>query len=295
MESFNFFLYRCKHLTGVGNRNLLKLMAYYQSGGWVQTNVTEVGQQLMFNHRQQEALNNSWSHFEERLPQHFRRYQQQNMVTFLDPAYPAYLKEIYNPPAVLFYQGNLNLLSQPSLAVVGSRAASNYGLSVTGKLVPDLVKAGLTIVSGLARGIDTSAHQQAIRHRGQTIGVLGTGLDHVYPAENQRLQTFMREHHLLVSEFLPGTGPKPYHFPARNRIIAGLSLGTLIIEAKVRSGSLITAQLALESGREVFAVPGNILEPYSTGALDLIQSGAKCVKNSQDILTELVNFPRIKS
>lgn len=207
-------------------------------------------------------------------------------MTILSEAYPLYLKEIYNPPAALFYHGNLAWLKRPALAMVGSRAATVYGRKIVSNLIPELV-GKYVMVSGLAKGIDTSVHQHTIRHQGKTIGVIGTGLDVVYPQENLRLQQYMGERQLLVSEYPPGTAPLPYHFPARNRIIAGLSQGTVIIEAKQKSGSLITAQLALESGREVFAVPGSVIDERSIGCLELIQQGAKCVINSRDILEEL--------
>ncbi|MER2174831.1 MAG: DNA-processing protein DprA [Carnobacterium sp.] len=208
-------------------------------------------------------------------------------ISILDQTYPEYLKHIYNPPALLFYQGDLSLLNQQLLAIVGSRLTSSYGEKALALLLPELISHEITTVSGLAKGIDKKVHQKTIELGGRTIGIIGTGLDHYYPFENESLQKEIARNHLLISEYPLGTKPLKHHFPMRNRIIAGLSLGTLVIEAKYRSGSLITANLALQEGREVFAVPGNITNPYSEGTNDLILHGAKCVLMPQHILEEL--------
>lgn len=208
-------------------------------------------------------------------------------ISILDQTYPEYLKHIYNPPALLFYQGDLSLLNQQLLAIVGSRLISSYGEKALTLLLPELIKHEITTVSGLAKGIDKKVHQKTIELGGRTIGIVGTGLDHYYPFENESLQREIARNHLLISEYPLGTKPLKHHFPMRNRIIAGLSLGTLVIEAKYRSGSLITANLALQEGREVFAVPGDITNPYSEGTNDLILHGAKCVISPQHILEEL--------
>lgn len=208
-------------------------------------------------------------------------------ISILDKTYPEYLKHIYNPPALLFYQGDLSLLNHQLLAIVGSRMTSPYGEKALTLLLPELISHEITTVSGLAKGIDRAVHQKTIELGGRTIGILGTGLDHYYPFENEALQIEIARNHLLISEYPIGTKPLKHHFPMRNRIIAGLSLGTLVIEAKYRSGSLITANLALQEGREVFAVPGNITNPYSEGTNDLILHGAKCVLTPQHILEEL--------
>lgn len=208
-------------------------------------------------------------------------------ISILDQTYPEYLKHIYNPPALLFYQGDLSLLNQQLLAIVGSRLISSYGEKALTLLLPELIKHEITTVSGLAKGIDKKVHQKTIELGGRTIGIVGTGLDHYYPFENKSLQREIARDHLLISEYPLGTKPLKHHFPMRNRIIAGLSLGTLVIEAKYRSGSLITANLALQEGREVFAVPGDITNPYSEGTNDLILHGAKCVISPQHILEEL--------
>lgn len=205
--------------------------------------------------------------------------------SILDKIYPLVLKEIYNPPTLLFYQGNLELLKFPKLAVVGTRNASKTGTHSIQKLINELDNR-FVIVSGLARGIDTSAHIASLKNGGKTIAVIGTGLNHFYPKENRKLQSYIAKNHLLLSEYGPDEPPLKYHFPERNRIIAGLSRGVLVAEAKMRSGSLITCERALEEGRDIFAVPGSIIDGKSDGCHHLIQEGAKCVISGFDILSE---------
>lgn len=286
MDELDFFIYRMKHVRGIGNKGLLKVVAFALEGDWQSVTASEwlTIAQVKTNY-QQEFLK-SFDRSRSEISNLWQTYQRGGFLTIISENYPLYLKEIYNPPVGLFYRGNLDLLKKPALAMVGSRVATGYGKQIVSNLIPELV-AKYVIVSGLAKGIDTSVHQQTIRHQGQTIGVVGTGLDVVYPQENFRLQKYMAERHLLLSEYPQGTAPLAYHFPARNRIIAGLAQGTIIIEAKQKSGSLITAQLALESGREVFAVPGSVIDGHSIGCLELIQQGAKCVINGRDILEEL--------
>lgn len=223
------------------------------------------------------------------LPEVRRRVEEVRdaVVTILDPPYSALLREIYDPPPVLYFRGNLELLSTTTVAMVGSRRATPYGISMTHQIGRELAGAGLTIVSGLARGIDAAAHEAALRADAPTIAVLGTGIDIVYPRFHRRLFTEIAEKGLLLTEFQPGTAPLPQNFPVRNRIIAGLCLGTIVVEASARSGSLITARLASEEGREVFAVPGSVLSAGSEGVHRLIQSGAKLVHHVNDILEEL--------
>ncbi len=208
-------------------------------------------------------------------------------VTIWDRDYPEKLKWISDPPALLFYRGKLDARHDQALAVVGTRTPSSYGKVVATELVRQLVAAGLTIVSGMARGIDAIAHQVAIREGGQTVGVLGNGVDRCYPVDNRRLYQQIPEHGALFSEYFLGTGPDAANFPRRNRIISGLTLGTLVVEAGDRSGALITALYALNHNREVFAVPGNINSPQSTGANRLIKHGAKLVQKVEDILDEI--------
>jgi len=208
-----------------------------------------------------------------------------------DNSYPENLKKIDSPPSVLFIKGRIKPQDSLALAVVGSRRMSQYGLKVTQKLVSELVKRKMTIISGLARGIDTIAHQTALKAGGRTIAVLGSGLEKIYPPENKSLaeEIVRKKQGAVVSEFPPEQGPAVANFPARNRIIAGLSLGTLVIEGAAKSGSLITARWAAEQGKEVFAVPGPIDAVGSQAPLFLIKQGAKAVESIEDILEEL-NF-----
>ena len=209
------------------------------------------------------------------------------VLTLTDPLYPCLLAKIHDPPPYLYYKGSPSIRDGRSLAVVGSRLGTDYGIRMTERLAWSLSKNGLTIVSGLARGIDTAAHQGALMAGGRTVAVLGSGLDVIYPPENEKLFEQIVEQGLVCSEFPLGTLPERQNFPIRNRIISGLSLGVVIVEATQRSGSLITARLALDQGREVFAVPGSIESFKSSGTHRLIKQGAKLVENAQDVLEEL--------
>lgn len=209
------------------------------------------------------------------------------VLTFNSPDYPQLLKEIADPPPLLYVQGNISLLNSRSLAIVGSRASTSYGSRVASHLARELSRAGLSIVSGLALGIDTEAHQGALAVGGDTIAVLGCGLNVIYPWQNKKLYDSIREHGVLVTEYPLATRPDSFRFPARNRIIAGMSSGVLVVEAASKSGSLITAQLALDFGREVFAVPGQVDSMKSAGAHWLLQQGAKLVQTVDDVLSEL--------
>lgn len=201
--------------------------------------------------------------------------------------YPAILNEIFDPPLVLYGRGNIELMDLPCVAVVGTRRPTFYGLQVAQGLAFDLGKRDVAIVSGLARGIDAAAHRGCLEAGGSTIAVLGCGIDVVYPRENRQLTRQIVEGGLLLSEFPPGTSPAPQNFPVRNRIISGLSLGTVIVEASEYSGSLITARLAMEQNREVFAIPGNLTSPQSFGPNFLIKQGAKLVQIWRDVVEEL--------
>ncbi|WP_408894682.1 DNA-processing protein DprA [Paenibacillus taichungensis] len=208
------------------------------------------------------------------------------VVTYLDQDYPILMKETVQPPWVMYGRGDLNLLHTQSIAMVGTRMPTVYGRKIGEKLAEQLCKAGLTIVSGLARGIDSVCHDAALRANGKTIAVFGTGIDNIYPPENTGLAERIAETGLLLSEYPPGTRARQGLFPERNRIIAGLTLGTLVVEADIRSGSLITADAALEAGRDVFAVPGPITSPKSRGSHNLIRQGAKLVTSATDLLEE---------
>ena len=204
-----------------------------------------------------------------------------------DEKYPARLKEIYDYPPILYMKGEFLPEDEWCLAVVGTRLATAYGRQITEEIVTDLAHNNITIVSGLARGIDTIAHHAALEAGGRTIAVAACGLDTIYPAENTNLAKQIIEHGALVSEYPLGTKPKPEYFPRRNRILSGISLGVLVTEAGEGSGALITADQALEQNRDVLAVPGSVFSPASCGTNHLIQQGAKLVRNCQDILEEL--------
>lgn len=208
-------------------------------------------------------------------------------VRLSDPGYPKLLREIPLPPPILYVRGALTRDDDIALAIVGTRRASAYGRQVTERLTADLVAQGVTVVSGLARGVDTVAHTAALDAGGRTVAVLGCGPDLVYPPENARLAARIVESGAVVTEFAPGTQPEAGNFPARNRLISGLSLGVLVTEAPEDSGALITTRFAAEQGRDVFAVPGNIYNRVSLGANRLIQDGAKLVLGVEDVLSEL--------
>ncbi len=208
------------------------------------------------------------------------------VLTIFDPEYPENLKEIYDPPAVLYQMGSLVPEDKPALAVVGSRRASHYGLQAARKLASQIVARGFTVVSGLARGIDTEAHRGALAGGGRTIAVLGSGLGNIYPAENRGLAEEIAGSGAVISEFPVRAVPDRQNFPLRNRVVSGLSLGTVVVEAAERSGALITARLAMEQGRVVMAVPGRIDSYSAQGANALIRDGAKMVSGIDDILEE---------
>jgi DNA processing protein len=212
---------------------------------------------------------------------------QVQLLTFRDEAYPENLKSIYDPPPFLFTRGKIKKEDKNAIAVVGCRAASSYGRQITEKIGRELAKRGITIISGLARGIDSIGHLSALKENGRTIAVFGSGLDVIYPPENKKLVERIVQNGAIISEFLLGTKPEAPNFPRRNRLISGLSLGVVIVEAGSKSGALLTAQFALEQNREVFAIPGNIGAKNSEGTNQLIKQGAKLVTSVEDILEEL--------
>jgi DNA processing protein len=219
-----------------------------------------------------------------------KKYKSENIkvVTIFDQEYPALLKQIFDPPWVLYCKGNISLFDhQKNISIVGTRKPTHYGIKAVHKIISPLIKQEWTIISGLAFGVDTFAHIEAIIQRGQTIAVLGCGFNYIYPARNKHLSNLISTKHLLVSEFPPNTRPNKWMFPLRNRIISGLSLGTFVVEARSKSGSLITANAALSEGREVFALPGSIFELNAEGVNKLIQSGAHLVMSGEDIIQQL--------
>lgn len=210
-----------------------------------------------------------------------------HIVTLADSDYPQALLNIPDPPLLLYVKGRLDLLNRSALAVVGSRNATPQGISNAEAFARSLSDAGVCVISGMAHGIDAAAHRGALRGQGGSIAVVGTGLDKIYPAANRDLAHLLAQQGALVSEFPLGTPPLAANFPRRNRLISGMSLGCLVVEASLQSGSLITARLALEQGREVFAIPGSIHAPQSKGCHALLKQGAKLVETAQDILEEL--------
>ncbi|MBN1778780.1 MAG: DNA-processing protein DprA [Candidatus Buchananbacteria bacterium] len=217
------------------------------------------------------------------------------VITAQDQNYPKILKEIYAAPPLLYYRGDIKNFEYLCLAIVGSRKNSDYGKQVTEQLSRQISEVGLTVVSGLALGVDAIAHQTAIKNSGRTIAILGSSLDQIYPASNRHLaEEIIKKDGLIISEFPIGTTPQPFNFPRRNRIIAGLSLGVLVTEAKINSGALITARYALEQNREVFAVPGNIYNENTAGTNQLIKLGARLVTDVNDIL-ETLNLEKIQT
>jgi DNA processing protein len=226
--------------------------------------------------------------FEEAASQHEKVLEAgASLIAFSDPRYPPRLREIFDPPMVLFARGRFELLGSLMLGVVGTRRPTPYGVAVTERLAGDLARAGLTIVSGMARGIDTAAHKGALAAGADTVAVLGCGVDVVYPAENRKLAADLAEKALLVSEFPMGVPAYPQNFPIRNRVISGMSAGVVVVEGAEYSGSSITARLAMEQQREVFAVPGNITSKMSWGPNLLIKQGAKLVQEWNDVVSEL--------
>ncbi len=226
--------------------------------------------------------------FEDAAAQHDKMGESGAVVISLgDPRYPQSLREIFDPPILLFARGRVELLQSLAVAVVGTRRPTAYGLAVAERLSGDLAHAGLTINSGMARGVDSAAHKGALAAGGDTIAVLGCGVDIVYPAENRRLAAELAVKGLLISEFPMGSTAFPQNFPIRNRIISGISLGVLVVEGAQYSGSAITAKLAMDQGREVFAVPGNITNKLAWGPNLLIKQGAKLVQDWNDVVAEL--------
>jgi DNA processing protein len=272
---------------GLGARTIVRLLERYGSPqGILRAGRSELEAQGVAGSVAQ-SLSSGCSYEDAALQQQKLEQSGAELIVFADPRYPAPLKQIFDPPPVLFVRGRPELLGSLTLAVVGTRRPTPYGLAVTERLSGDLARAGLVIASGMARGIDTAAHRGALAVEGKTMAVLGCGVDLVYPAENRKLAAQIAERGLLVSEFPMGAPPYPQNFPIRNRVISGVSLGVLVVEGAQYSGSSITARLALEQGREVFAVPGSIVSRMSWGPNLLIKQGAKLVQDWNDVIVEL--------
>jgi DNA processing protein len=277
--------------SGVGPVSAQRLLGHFSIDQIFHASRTSLSG-LGFSEKIVEALQNPpWQRVEEDLqwleqPDNFA-------FTLEDAAYPEQLKEIADPPPVLFVKGMPDSLQQPQLAMVGSRNPSSVGVKIATEFAQVLAEAGFVITSGMALGIDAASHQGALNVGGLTIAVAGTGLDRVYPACHKQLATDIVAHGALVSEFPPGTTAKAGHFPRRNRIISGLCQGLLVVEAAQQSGSLITATMALEQNREVFAIPGSIHNPLARGCNALIRQGAKLVETVEDIFEELGQYNQV--
>ncbi len=275
-------------IPGIGSKTFIHCLQHYQPEQLFQLPHSALIELGLKTNSIESLKSPDWQRVEQDLE--WLQQAENDLVCIQDPLYPALLKETGSPPAVLFTRGNTELLKQPQIAIVGSRNPSVLGKQTAIDFAAALTRHGYTITSGLALGIDAASHQGALNAGGHTIAVTGTGLDRVYPATNKALATEIAEHGLLVSEFPPGTMAKANHFPRRNRIISGLCSGLLVVEAAKKSGSLITARLALEANREVFAIPGSIQNPLARGCNALIKEGAKLVENTEDIIEELVQY-----
>jgi len=280
------------HAPGVGPITLASLLDHYQTPGAIlaaaaSSKLSQTG--LLKQHSLKYLSNPDWKAVQQDL-NWVCAASDHHILTLDSKDYPALLRQIPDPPPVLFVHGDVSLLNTPQLAIVGSRNPSPAGAETSYEFAHSLSACGLTITSGLALGVDAAAHRGALAGNGATIAVTGTGLDRVYPARHRQLAHDIATQGALVSEFPPGTGPKPDHFPRRNRIISGMSLGTLVTEAALRSGSLITARQAVDQGREVFAIPGSIHNPLSRGCHTLLRNGAKLVEEICDIIEELGHF-----
>ena len=270
---------------GVGSKTLLPLVRqsgnlqelFFQAPEKVSTRLEQSFQQSDDNHSSEQVEKDiAWL-----------ETPGNHLIPISDPLYPELLKQIDDPPVVLFVHGQAELLCMPQLAIVGSRNPTKSGRDNAYAFARHLSESGLVITSGMALGIDAQAHIGSLSVNGNTLAVTGTGTDRVYPASHHKLAHQIAEQGAIVSEFPPGTEPRPGHFPRRNRIISGMSLGTLVVEATIKSGSLITAHQAMEQGREVFAIPGSIHNPQSKGCHKLIREGAKLAECGQDIIDEL--------
>ncbi|MGZ0040752.1 DNA-processing protein DprA [Paenibacillus ottowii] len=273
-------------LEGIGRRTIQRIwssdyrlheLLHFSERKWIEIGLSPAQARIAA-----QCYDEEWVH------ERYQRIQSSeiDVVTYVDEGYPSLMKETVDPPWVMYTKGDKSLLHTCSVAMVGTRVPTAYGRRAAEILTEELCSAGVTVVSGLAKGIDSICHETALRRGGNTIGVLGTAIDQIYPPQNASLFAEMVSKGLIVSEYPPGTKSHPGMFPQRNRIIAGLTKGTLVVEADARSGSLITADAALEANRDVFAVPGPITSPKSKGTLNLIKQGAKTVTEASDIIEE---------
>ncbi|MFW5931918.1 MAG: DNA-processing protein DprA [Desulfohalobiaceae bacterium] len=275
------------HCPGLGLRTRNRLLGIYGSAYQAVQNLSSwkalpfMREALVRNFQEEQWREGAW--------QEWVQCQQQGLgvALYTSGFYPSSLKQIPDAPLYLYFRGQVHCLQQPHLAVVGARNCSSQGARLAYQLSSELSRAGICIVSGFAQGIDSQAHKGGLQGPGSSVAVLGTGLDQTYPAGNRELQRRLQDTGLLLTEFSPGTQPEAHNFPRRNRIISALALGVLVVEATSKSGSLITANIALEQDREVFAVPGSPLSPQSAGCNELLKQGAVLVRSAQDVLEEL--------
>jgi len=276
-----------RHTPGMGPRSWKSILSAYDSAFAAVSDARSwAGRKLVPKNRAEVFLQEPWRPGAEA---EYRAARAANLriLTWFHPKYPKRLRELADPPVVLYVQGDVSLLANPAVAVVGARECTLLGLQCVERIASELSRFGVTVVSGLAAGIDRQAHQSALTGVGSTIAVLGAGLDVHYPPENEDLRRVIEQKGLVLTEFGPGARPEARNFPYRNRLISGLSLGVLVAEAAARSGSLITARLATEQGREVFALPGPLGQPTFAGCHRLIKQGAALVENAEDIIRHL--------
>jgi DNA processing protein len=275
-----------RHAQGLGLRSCKLLLDYFGSAHEAVQNTHVWAAATVYEGKAIQFAGGSWR-LHAKIEWEGARGLDADILLWQDPRYPQRLKELPDAPPLLYYRGDIQLLQAPCVAVVGSRRCSPDGIAVAREIAGQLSASGITIVSGLAIGIDGQAHLAALRHPGRTIAVLGTGIDIIYPKSNAQLFAQIASEGLILTEFMPSSPPDAHHFPIRNRLISGLSLGVLIVEATRRSGSLITARLALEQNREVYAIPGPVFAELSTGCQDLVRQGARAVFSAEDILRDL--------
>ncbi|MDR3362673.1 MAG: DNA-processing protein DprA [Desulfovibrio sp.] len=277
-----------RHCHGLGARSCAKLLQFFGSAHKA-FEARERWNEVKLTKRQAaEIAGDSWR-AEARREWDSAKNLNDGILLWSDPLYPQRLREIPDAPVLLYCRGDVSLLRSPAFAVVGARQATVKGREVAAYMARCLASCGIAIVSGMAQGIDKVVHEAALSRTGGSIGVLGTGIDEIYPGENARLFKSMAAKGLLLSEFPPGAPPLAAHFPVRNRIISGLAMGVLVVEAASRSGSLVTARLALEQNREVYAVPGQALDTHCLGCQDLVRQGARPVFSAEDVLRDLAD------
>jgi len=273
--------------SSLGCKTWQKILEVFRTPAHALANSSQWSEMGLVNSSQaKKILSGQW---EPEARQEFERIQSglEKVLIWSDPEYPEHLRHIAGPPILLYYAGDISLIKSPCLAVVGSRNSSAYGREMTSRICRELSGKGITIVSGFAEGIDREAHRAALAGPGSTVAVLGTGIDLIYPAINQDLWKHIRDQGLILTEFPRGTRPEAHNFPYRNRIISGLSLGVVVMQAEIKSGSMLTAGYALDQNREVFALPGQVNIDNFTGCNHLIRQGAMLIRTAQDILEAL--------